>query len=258
MQLTTRTRNIITGLVALVLVTAAVTVGVRWSFGEYDDVYPIKASFTSAGEGLQKGSDIKIRGVNIGVVSSIELRDGRALVTMNISAGNKIPLSATATVRAKTLFGEKFIDIAPGDKEGSKNPDDFYSTDGGSLDRCDKSKQPGNSCTTGGFELEQVLADAYPVLKKIDPAELMTVVHTLAEAGHGLGPNINRSIVNGEKVFDVNAAHDADTRQFLSDFAKLSDQLGLRADDLVRAANDLNIALPTLRSEERRVGKEGR
>jgi phospholipid/cholesterol/gamma-HCH transport system substrate-binding protein len=247
-QLTTRRKNIISGLVALVLLTAATTVGVRWSFGEYDDVYPLKASFTSAGEGLQKGSDIKIRGVNIGTVSSITLVDGQALVVMNINAGNQIPVSATATVRAKTLFGEKFIDITPGDKEASTNPDDFYSTHGEQLDRCDKSKQPNNSCTTGGFELEQVLADAYPVLKKIDPAELMTVVHTLAEAGRGLGPNINRSIVNGEKVFDVNAAHDADTRQFLSDLAKVSDQLGVRADDLMQAANDLNIALPTLNS----------
>src|SRR3954469_25585556 len=129
----------IVGLVALVLVAASITVSVRWSFGEYDDVYPLKASFTSAGEGLQKGSDIKIRGVNIGNVSSIELVDGNALVTMNISAGNEIPVSATATVRAKTLFGEKFIDIAPGDKEASKDPADFYSTQGELLDRCDKS-----------------------------------------------------------------------------------------------------------------------
>src|SRR6476469_1863835 len=98
MKLTTRTRNIITGLVALVLVVAAITVSVRWSFGEYDDVYPLKASFTSAGEGLQKGSDVKIRGVNVGNVGSIALVDGRALVTMNINGTTKIPVSATATV----------------------------------------------------------------------------------------------------------------------------------------------------------------
>jgi phospholipid/cholesterol/gamma-HCH transport system substrate-binding protein len=246
LKLTTRIRNIISGLIALVVLIAAVTVGVKWSFGEFDDVYPLKASFDAAGQGLQKGSDIKIRGVNVGKVSSVKLVDGRALVTMELNSSTRVPFTAIATVRAKTLFGEKFVDIEPGANEASTDPKAFYSTSGELLDRCNKDEQPDRSCTKGGFELERVLADAYPLLKKINPGELMTVIHTLAEAGRGLGPNINRTIINSEKVFDVNAAHDADTRQFLAGLAKLADQLGLRADDLVSAADDLNIALPTL------------
>lgn len=243
MRLTTRNRYIISGLIALVLLAGGVFIGVKWSFGEFDDVYVLKASFSSAGQGLEKGSDIKIRGVNIGKVRSVALVDGRALVTMEINRSTRIPTTATATVRAKTLFGEKFIDVAPGDGEG-KGP--YYSTKGELLDKCDKSQQPEHSCAIGGFELEQVLGDAYPLLKKIDPGELFTVIDTLAQGGRGLGPAINRQIVNGQKVLDVMASHDADTRQFLTDLATLSDQLGVRAEDLVSAANDLNIALPTL------------
>jgi phospholipid/cholesterol/gamma-HCH transport system substrate-binding protein len=168
---------------------------------------------------------------------------------MDINSGNQIPLTATATVRAKTLFGEKFVDIVPGAGE-STGP--FYSKKGELLDRCNKDEQPSKTCTTGGFELEEVLGDAYPLLKAINPGDLMTVIHTLADAGNGLGPNINRQIVNGQKLLDVNAAHDADTRQFLADLAKLAQQLGVRADDLVATADNLNIALPVLnaRSDE--------
>jgi phospholipid/cholesterol/gamma-HCH transport system substrate-binding protein len=245
MLLTPRNRNVISGLIALVLLFGSMVIGIAWSFGEFDDVYPLKASFDAAGQGLQKGSDVKIRGVNVGKVLSVHLVEGRALVTLEINHGTQIPTSATATIRAKTLFGEKFVDIAPGAGEAT-GP--YYGTDGELLDKCDKQAQPTQTCTQGGFELEQVLADAYPVLKKIDPGELMTVIHTLAEGGRGLGPNINRSIVNGEKVLDVQAAHDADTRQFLSDFAKLADQLGVRADDLVAMTDALNVALPTLNS----------
>ena len=243
MQLTTRNRNIISGLIALVLSFAMIVVGIKYSFGEFDDIYVLKASFANAGQGLQKGSDIKVRGVNIGKVRSVKLVDGRALVTMEINHSTKIPTTATATVRPKTLFGEKFVDVALGDGEG-KGP--YYSTSGELLDKCDKSQQPEHSCAIGGFELEQVLGDAYPLLTKIDPGELFTVIDTLAQGGKGLGPAINRQIVNGEKVLDVMAAHDADTRQFLTDLATLSDQLGVRAQDLVSAANDLNVALPTL------------
>ncbi|MEY2451719.1 MAG: phospholipid/cholesterol/gamma-HCH transport system substrate-binding protein [Acidimicrobiaceae bacterium] len=243
MELTIRNRNVISGLIALVLLLSAIVVSVSWSFGAFDDTYLLKGSFDAAGQGLSKGSDVKIRGVNVGKVSKVDLLDGRALVTMDINTSSEIPESATATIRAKTLFGEKFVDIAPGTGEAS-GP--FYPRTGALLDRCDKSAQPEHTCTTGGFELEKVLGDAYPLLKKINPAELMTVIHTLAEAGRDLGPNINRQIVNSEKVLDVNAAHDADTRQFLADLAKLAQQLGVRADDLVQAADSLNIALPTL------------
>lgn len=225
------------------LLFSAIVVGVSASFGAFDDTYRLKGSFDAAGQGLQKGSDVKIRGVNVGKVSKVDLVDGRALVTMDITSSNRIPESATATIRAKTLFGEKFVDIAPGSGEAT-GP--FYPKNGALLDRCDKSAQPEQTCTTGGFELEKVLGDAYPLLKKINPAELMTVIHTLADAGRDLGPNINRQIVNSKTVLDVNAAHDADTRQFLSDLAKLAQQLGVRADDLVQAADALNIALPTL------------
>ena len=245
MRLTTRNRNMITGLIAIVLSLGTIVVGVKYSFGEFDDVYVLKASFANAGQGLQKGSDVKIRGVNIGKVRSVKLVDGRALVTMEINHRTQIPTTATATVRPKTLFGEKFVDLALGDGEG-KGP--YYSHRGELLDKCDKSKQPEQSCAVGGFELEQVLGDAYPLLSKIDPGELFTVIDTLAQSGRGLGPAINRQIVNGQKVLDVMAAHDADTRQFLTDLATLSDQLGVRAQDLVSAANDLNIALPTLNS----------
>ena len=227
------------------LLFSAITIGVASSFGAFDDTYILKGSFDAAGQGLQKNSDVKIRGVNVGKVTKVDLKDGRALVTMDIKSANKIPESATATVRAKTLFGEKFVDILPGSGEAT-GP--FYSKKGELLDKCDKSAQPENSCTVGGFELEQVLGDAYPLLKQINPADLMTVLHTLADAGRDLGPNINRQIANTKTVLDVNAAHDADTRQFLTDLAKLSQQLGVRADDLVKAADDLNVALPTLNS----------
>jgi virulence factor Mce-like protein len=231
MDLTTRNRNIVTGLIALVLVFALTTLGLKFSFGAFDDVYTLNASFDAAGQGLIKDSDVKVRGVNIGKVSSVKLVDGRALVAMRIRDGERVPRTAEAVVRPKTLFGEKFVDIVPGDGEGGG---DYYA-DGDTIEH-----------TLGGFELEKVLSDAYPVLKAIDPMELITVLDGFAEAGRGLGPAINRQLVNGAEVLDVFARHDADTQQFLRDLATISRELDGRADDLVAAADDLNVALPTL------------
>jgi phospholipid/cholesterol/gamma-HCH transport system substrate-binding protein len=229
--LTDRRRHMLTGAIGVLLVFALMSVGVKYSFGAFKGGYELDGEFAAAGQGLIHGSDVKIRGVNIGEVKRIELVKGKALVTMRINAGEHIPRDAQATIRPKTLFGEKFVDIAPGAAE-AKGP--FL----GNGDRIAK--------TEGGFELERVLADAYPLLKAIDPAELMVIVDELADAGSGLGPTINRSIINSQKLTDINVRHDADTRQFLSDLAKLSDELAGRADDLVSAAKDLNVALPPL------------
>jgi phospholipid/cholesterol/gamma-HCH transport system substrate-binding protein len=107
--------------------------------------------------------------------------------------------------------------------------------------------------TTGGFELEQVLSDAYPILQAIKPEDITTLLDTLAKAGQGLGPEINRQIVAFQQISDISVAHDADTRQFLDDLAKLSDSLANSAPDLVAGSKDLNVALPDLNSQATNV-----
>jgi phospholipid/cholesterol/gamma-HCH transport system substrate-binding protein len=231
MRLTARVQQAIIGLIGLSLFAAATVIAVQWSFGYYDDTYRLTGTFDAAGQGLQSGSDVKVRGVNIGHVAGVELVDGRALVKMDIESGERVPAKSTAVVRPKTLFGEKFVDVVP-DGDESRGP--FL--------------EPGDEFaeTLGGFELERVLADLYPILDAIDPAELATVVGELAEGGRGLGPNISRSIESFRAIADVYARHDADTRQLLDDFALLAGELERRADDIVGGAQDLNEALPVL------------
>ena len=228
---TERLRNIIIGLLGICLFFGGTAVGVQYAFGAYNSEYEVSGLFTAAGQGLLPGADVKVRGVNVGEVESVKLEDLKARVTLAIDTGQMIPKDAKATIRPKTLFGEKFVDLEPGDREG-EGP---YLQDG------DVIKE-----TLGGFELERVLADLYPILKAVDPAELATVLGGLADAGDGLGPQINRSIVNFQAISEVNAAHADDTRQFLTDFARLADELALRAPDLVTSAENLNVALPEL------------
>ena len=230
-RLSERAVQVMTGLVAVVFLAGAGTFAVKAATGALEPVYHIQGRFSSAGQGLIRDSDVKIHGVNIGRVTKVRLDEGRALVTMEIKKGNPIPVDARATIRPKTLFGEKFVDIDPGEHETS-GP---YLADGERLRH-----------TLGGFELERVLADTYPILQAVDPAELAVILDTLAGAARGEGDAINRQIANWAKVARVNAEHDADTRQFLSDLAALSDELADRAPDVVAGARDLNTALPSL------------
>lgn len=223
----------------MVILVALVALGIKSSFGAFDSGYDVQGSFAAAGQGLIEGSDVKIRGVNVGEVKDIELVDNRALITLRMNNDVQVPTDATATIRAKTLFGEKFIDIAPGDNERS-GP---FLADGDSF---------AEENSIGGFELERVLADTYPVLQAIDGAELATILDELATAGEGLGAQVNRSIVNASTLTELQASNDAEFRQFLGDLALLSEQLDATAPELVALAQNLNNSLPTLnaRSDE--------
>jgi phospholipid/cholesterol/gamma-HCH transport system substrate-binding protein len=234
-----RTFRILAGLVTLLFLISATIFGVEVANGALDDVYHLNASFTAAGQGLLQESDVKIHGVNIGKVGGVHLVNGRAVVNLKIDSKNKVPVDAMATIRPKTLFGEKFVDIDPG-KDESTGP---YLANGGTITR-----------TLGGFELEKVLSELYPILKVIKPEELNTVLHTLAASGENLGPTVNRTLVNFEALLNVQARHSADTQQFLDDLALLSGELADKSDDLVAAARSLNSALPPLNQRGDELG----
>ena len=223
--------RIMTGLISLVFFMSVTVFGVWLGAGKLSPKYRLHAKFTSAGQGLQTQSDVKIHGINVGQVTSVHLVRGRAQVNMALHSNEKVPVDAAATIRPKTLFGEKFVDIDPGPHE-AQGP---FLKSNGFIKK-----------TTGGFELEQVLAEAYPILQAVRPEDLTTLLDTLAQGGQGTGPEVNRQISNFQQVSDINVRHDADTRQFLDDLAKLSDELANRAPDLVQAAKDLNVALPVL------------
>ncbi len=205
--------------------------GAKIANGLLKNPYQLEATFAAAGQGLGDNSDVKVRGVNIGKVKHVRLVGGRARVRMDIKQHEKVSVSAKATIRPKTLFGEKFVDVDPGAAELT-GP---FLKDEGEIKE-----------TIGGFELEKVLTDLYPILKAIKPEQLAVIVNTLAAGGEGEGPAINRQLENFEKVARVQAAHAADTQEFLTDLANLADELSTRADDVVAGARDLNASLPTL------------
>ena len=193
--------------------------------------YQLNASFTAAGQGLLAGSDVKVRGVDIGRVRNIRLRDGRALVRLDIKKGQKVPITSSATIRPKTLFGEKFVDIEPGAGDGT-GP--YLPDEGAIVD------------TLGGFELERVLADLYPVLKAVKPQELTVILDSLAQAADGRGPQINRLISTYSEVLGAQAANDAELDQYLQELARLSEGLVALAPAALGLATDLNQTLPDL------------
>ncbi len=224
--------RMVVGLVTLLVLASLTVFGVKIRVGgDPRSYYQLNASFTAAGEGLLPGSDVKVRGVDIGRVRNIRLVDGRALVRLDVKKSQRVPRASSATIRPKTLFGEKFVDIDPGATDGT-GP--YLADEGTVVD------------TVGGFELERVLADLYPVLKAVKPQELTVILDSLASAADGKGPQINRLIGTYSEVLGAQASNAAELDQYLQELARLSEGLVDLAPAALGLATDLNQTLPDL------------
>lgn len=87
--------------------------------------YEVKIPFNEATQ-LAEQSDVRISGVNVGKVQSIELApNGRqALATTAIDARYApLPESTRAILRTKTLLGETYIELTPGSRQGPELED---------------------------------------------------------------------------------------------------------------------------------------
>ena len=88
--------------------------------------YEIKVPFSEATQ-LAEQSDVRISGVNVGKVQTIELAPNgkQALATAAIDAQYApLPESTRAILRTKTLLGETYIELTPGSREGPELADD--------------------------------------------------------------------------------------------------------------------------------------
>lgn len=115
-------RHVIETLVgALVLIIAVGFVmfayqsaGIRQS----KDSYPLIAKFERA-DGVKTGSDVRIGGVKIGVVTSAELdtKSYLARIGMSIDKAISLPNDTSAQIVSDGLLGSKYIALIPGADE---------------------------------------------------------------------------------------------------------------------------------------------
>ncbi len=67
--------------------------------------------------GLSVDNTVAVAGVKVGVVESIAVEGRAARVTVRVDPGVPIHAGAKAALRQKTLLGEKYVDLDPGQRE---------------------------------------------------------------------------------------------------------------------------------------------
>ena len=108
-------------LIALIVIAFLIMKTGQFQFFQKGEVYTVEATLNSA-TGLDKDSDIRLAGVKIGKVLKVGLKDGKAVVTMEIHKNVQLPEGSRVKVVAKGILGDKYLEILPGSMPGRVKP----------------------------------------------------------------------------------------------------------------------------------------
>ncbi len=87
----------------------------RTSNIQTDGSYPLSARFDNV-DGIGIGSDVRVGGIKVGVVSDLTLDQEtyEAVMSLRVREGVAIPADSTAAIVSESLLGSRYVDVTPG------------------------------------------------------------------------------------------------------------------------------------------------
>lgn len=151
--------------------------------------YTVKAQLPEAG-GLYANSLVTYRGVDVGVVTAMDLAPEGAVAVMQIKSDHKVPANTSAHVRSVSAVGEQFIDLVP---EQSGGP---FLADGDVIKQ-DRASIP--------YPATEVITKVNALLQTLPKEALRTTVDEASQALNQTGPEVNKALTaSAELVRNAN------------------------------------------------------
>lgn len=208
---------------------------------KFDTVTWVTVDADRAGLQLAKFGDVRINGALVGQVRSIG-EDGRHAViklALDPAAAKEIPSNVSVKIMPTTLFGQKFVDLVR-----PTTPSRTPLTDGQVI--------PASRVTTN-VELSQVLADLFPLLRAVRPADLNATLSAIATALQGRGEQIGRTMDQLGSYLHAIHGHLPTLKKDMIQLAKVSDGYDRAAPDLLSTLRNLTVTSHTIVQKQRDI-----
>jgi phospholipid/cholesterol/gamma-HCH transport system substrate-binding protein len=173
--------------VAGILFVSLLATLVGISIAIYDKKFTAKTMVTIKADrtGLQlaRFGDVRMHGALVGYVDNVasDGQHAQIRVALKPEAARGIPSDVSAQILPTTLFGQNYIE--------------FFPSSGGAVASSmrDGTVIPVSRVKTN-VELQRILADLYPVLRAIDPADVNATLYALSHALQGKGEDIGETL----------------------------------------------------------------
>ena len=169
------------GLGTVVVIIAIVALAVSLFRGSFTPTVPVTVISQRAGLVMNPDAKVKMRGVQVGKVSSIESKpDGTAAIhlAMDPSQLHLIPSNVGVDIASSTVFGAKFVDFTQPAEPSAARLHAGQVIEGQHV----------------MVEINTVFEQLVTVLDKIDPAKLNQTLGAIATAFNGRGQKIGQTL----------------------------------------------------------------
>ena len=170
----------LTGLATVVVIAAIVAVAVGLFRGSFTETVPVTVMSPRAGLVMNPDAKVKMRGVQVGKVDSIESRpNGQAALhlAMDPSEMHLIPANVLVDITSPTVFGAKFVELVPPAEPSAQSLHAGQVLDGQHVT----------------VEINTVFKQLTSVLGTIDPAKLNETLGAVSPALNGRGEKIGQT-----------------------------------------------------------------
>lgn len=176
------------------------------------------AKFDDA-SGLGEGDEVRIAGVRVGEVSSLEVVDGtRALARFEIDAARTLPADAVATVKYRNLAGQRYLAL-----EAALSPGEPELAPGATLPV--EQTRPALNLTAlfNGFQ---------PLLQALEPGDVNKLSGELIQVLQGEGGTVESILAHTASLTSTLAEKDQVIGQVIDNLNAVLGQVGARGPQL--------------------------
>lgn len=187
--------------------------------GTFRSTIPVTLMATRSGLVMETGAKVKLRGVEVGRVTSVDGGSGRASLQLAIDPDQIqfIPANVEAQIQATTAFGAKFVDLVyPADP----SPERLAA---GAV------VQSTNVST----EVNTIFGNLSDLLQKVDPSKLNAVLTALADGVRGQGERMGQATTDLNVVLTALNERNDTIRQDWRSFKDFNDTYAAAAADII-------------------------
>jgi phospholipid/cholesterol/gamma-HCH transport system substrate-binding protein len=171
------------GLVTVLVLVGLVVFSIGMFRGDFGQTVPVTVVSDRAGLVMNPEAKVKMRGVQVGQVESIETGpDGKAILHLAMNPGQlkDIPSNVAVDITSSTVFGAKFVEMA-----APPNPSSTPLAEG--------ARVTADHVTV---ETNTVFQQLTSVLKAIDPVKLNQTLAAISGALNGRGEKLGQTITD--------------------------------------------------------------
>lgn len=227
-------RLLLAGVVFVTALAALVYLSVAIYQKKFDTVTMVTVKADRAGLQLSKFGDVRLNGALIGQVRSVEQDGAMASITVALEpeAAAEITEDVRVQILPTTLFGQKYLSFIPAAEPGG-------------TPLSDDSVIPAGQVETN-VELSQILANLFPLLRAVRPADLNSTLNALATALEGRGDQLGDTIEDLDSYLGAIDDSLPTLRQDLVELAQVADTYDLAAPDLIGVLRNLTVTSKTI------------